>query len=341
MGTNEDRGAGPVALAGIRMDRPGVDRLAARGLISAAARDEALALIEPPRRWGLWAGRLIGAVGAALVLSGIVYFFAFNWNEIPPLAKLGAIAALIAAACLAVFPGFGQQGFEPAAAAAVTLVGVFLAVAGQIYQTGADAWTLFAAWAGLTLAFALLACSAATWAVWTAVAAVTVVTWWDQTQPADAALHIGRNLSLMALFGLALGAREALASRGFAWPAARWTRFYLALPALAAATQLAFVLIDKGGGFSPAEWTATALVVFTLAAMGALYRYVIPDVVLLSAVTLAGCAIADFALFRLLASGSGHAHLGTFFAMGLATLALFAAAVAWLRAVSRRMAARP
>ncbi|MDI4655222.1 DUF2157 domain-containing protein [Xanthobacter autotrophicus] len=341
MRTNEDRPAGPVALAGIRVDRPGVDRLAARGLICAAARDEALALMEPPRRWGLWAGRLMGTVGAALVLSGIVYFFAFNWNEIPPLAKLGAIAALIAAACLGVLvPGLERRAFEPAAAAAVMLVGVFLAVEGQIYQTGADAWTLFAAWAGLTLAFALLACSAATWAVWIAVAAVTVVTWWDQTQP-DAAFHTGSNLSLMALFAIALGAREALAARGFAWPAARWTRFYLALPALAAATQLAFFLIEEGGGFGPAEWGALALIALTLAAMGALYRYVIPDVVLLAAVTLAGCAIADFALFRLLANGNGRVHMGTFFAMGLATLALFAAAVAWLRAVSRRMEARP
>ncbi|WP_188079564.1 DUF2157 domain-containing protein [Xanthobacter oligotrophicus] len=338
---NEDRGAGPMALAGIRVDRHGVDRLAARGLISDAARDEALALIEPPRRWGLWAGRLIGTVGAALVLSGIVYFFAFNWNAIPPLAKLGAIAALIAASCLAVFPGFGRQAVEPAAAAAVTLVGVFLAVEGQIYQTGADAWTLFAAWAGLTLAWALLACSAATWAVWIAVAAVTIVTWWDQTQPADAAFHTGRNLSLMALFGIALGTREALAARGVVWPAARWTRFYLALPLLAAGTQLAFFLLEELRGFGPAEWTAMVLIALTLATMGAVFRYAIPDVVMLAAVTLAGCAIIDFALFRLLANGSRRADVGTYFLMGLATLALFAAAVGWLRAVSRRMEARP
>ncbi|MFG1290426.1 DUF2157 domain-containing protein [Xanthobacter versatilis] len=339
---SEERGAGPVALAGIRIDRHGVDRLAARGLISAAARDEALALIEPPRRWGLWAGRLIGTVGAALVLSGIVYFFAFNWNQIPPLAKLGGIAALIAAACLTVVVlGFERRTFEPAAAAAVTLVGVFLAVEGQIYQTGADAWTLFAAWAGLTLAWALLACSAATWAVWIAVGAVTIVTWWDQMQHADAAFHTGRSLSLMALFGIALGTREVLAARDLAWPAARWTRFYLALPLLAAGTQLAFFLLEELRGFGPAEWTAVALIALTLAAMGAVYRHVIPDVVMLAAVALASCAIIDFALFRLLANGSRRADVGTYFLMGVATLALFAVAIAWLRAVSRRMEARP
>ena len=54
----------------IRVDRRMIDRLSARGVISAAARDEALELIEPPRRWGLWAARLITVIGAALVLAG-------------------------------------------------------------------------------------------------------------------------------------------------------------------------------------------------------------------------------------------------------------------------------
>ncbi|MFS8038933.1 DUF2157 domain-containing protein [Xanthobacter sp. AM11] len=328
-------------LAAIRVDRYAVDRLASRGLITAEARDAALAVIEPPRRWGLWAGRLLGTAGAALVLSGIIYFFAFNWNRIPPLTRLGVIAALITAACLTVvILGFGRRASETAAAAAVTLVGVFLAVAGQIYQTGADAWTLFAAWAGLTLAWTLLAGSAATWAVWIAVAAVTIVTWWDQTQPADAAFHSGRNLSLMALFGLALFSREMLATRGLSWPAARWTRFFLGLPLLAATVQLALILLEAFGGFGAAEGVALAAILLCLVGLVFIYRRPIPDLAMLAAVALAICVIADFALFRLLAEGSKRADMGTYFLMGVATLALFAAAVAWLRATSRQLEMR-
>lgn len=328
--------------AAILVDRHAVDRLAARGLITAEARDAALALIEPPRRWGLWAGRLLGTVGAALVLSGIIYFFAFNWNRIPPLTRLGVIAAMIAAACLTVVVlGFGRRVSETAATAAVTLVGVFLAVAGQIYQTGADAWTLFAAWAGLTLAWALLAASAATWAVWIAVAAVAIITWWDQTQPADAAFHTGRNLSLMALFGIALIGRETLAARGISWPAARWTRFLLGLPLLAAAVQLAIILLEAFGGFGPWEGVALAIIPLCLAATAFVYRQWRPDLAMLAAVALAVCIIADFALFRLLANGGRRGDIGTYFLMGVATLALFAAAVAWLRATSRKLEARP
>ncbi|MFG1479790.1 DUF2157 domain-containing protein [Xanthobacter sp. V4C-4] len=328
------------ALAAIRVDRQTVDRLAARGVIGAAARDAALAMIEPPRRWGLWAGRLLGTAGVALVLSGIIYFFAFNWTRIPPFTRLGIVAAMIAAACLTVVvTGFGRRVSEMAAAAAVTLVGVFLAVMGQIYQTGADAWTLFAAWAGLTLAWALLAASAATWTVWIAVAALALVTGWDQTQPADAAFHAGRNLSLMVLFGGALLGREVLAARGAVWPAARWTRFVLGLPLLAAMVQLAIILLEAFGGFGPAEWAAAALIFLGLAAMGVVYRRLVPDLAMLAAVALAVCVIADFALFRLLAAGGRRADIGTYFLMGVATLVLFAAAVAWLRAASRRLEA--
>lgn len=333
---------GMEALSAIRVDRHAVDRLTARGLITAEARDAALALIEPPRRWGLWAGRLLGTTGAALVLCGIIYFFAFNWNRIPPFTRLGVVAAMIAAACLTVVVlGFGHRASATAATAAVTLVGVFLAVAGQIYQTGADAWTLFAAWASLTLAWTLLAGSAATWAVWITVAAVTIVTWWDQTQPADAAFHSGRNLSLMALFGIALLGRETLAARGISWPAARWTRFFLGLPLLAAAVQLAVILLEEFGGFGPAEGMAIAVIPLCLAAMAVVYRRPIPDLAMLAAVALAACIIADFALFRLLIDGSKRADIGTYFLMGVATLALFAAAVAWLRATSRKLEARP
>lgn len=331
------------ALSTLRVDRGVVDRLAARGLISAEARDHALALIEPPRRWGIWAGRLIATVGAALVLSGLIYFFAFNWNAIPPLVKLGAIAAMIAAACLAVVAlGFRHPASGPVATAAVALVGVFLAVQGQIYQTGADAWTLFAAWALLTLPWALIACSAAPWAVWTAVAALAIVTGWDQILPADAAFHTGRNLSLMALFALLLAVREALTALGYSWPSPRWTRALLAVPLIAAAAQLAFILLEAYGGFGAPELSAIALVPLTLAVLWCVYRYLLPDVAMLSAVALAGCAIADFALFRVLSGGSRRGiDLSTYFLMGLFTLALFAVAVAWLRSVSRALEARP
>ncbi|NLH80016.1 MAG: DUF2157 domain-containing protein [Phyllobacteriaceae bacterium] len=326
------------ALAGIRLDRRAVDRLAARGVVDAAAWARAVAAIEPPRRWGVWAGRLLTTTGTALVLAGVVWFFASNWNRMPPFAKLGAIAAMIAAACLVVvLVGFGRWISQAAGSAAIVLVGVFLAVEGQIHQTGADAWMLFAAWAVLTLPWALLLRSAAAWTIWLAVADLAVLGWFDQTMPADVAFHARRTLILLLLHGGFLVAREVAVARGVDWPSARWTRFVLALPMLAALAQTGLMLLDRPHDFGPAEWTAMAAIPLIFAALFAVYCRRIPDVALLAAVTMVACGLADFTLFRLMTGGANDADLGVFFLMGLATLGLFALAVAWLRRVARDM----
>lgn len=330
---------GRPALREIRMDRRGVDRLAAQGLISAAARDFALEAIEPPRRWGLWASRLVTVVGASLMLSGIVYFFAFNWNQIPPMAKLGAIAALIAGAVLTVvIVGFGRLTSDVAGSAAVLLVGVFLAVDGQIHQTGADAWQLFAGWAGLTFVLALLGGSAATWTVWLAVADLAVITWWQQTQPRGD--RAGLYLAVMALDAAFLVARESLVAAGHDWPAARWTRVVLAVPILTAATFATFWLIDfKARDLDALDWATVAAVPLVLAGFFVVYRRRLPDLAVLSATAITACVIVDVVLYRLLAGRGSQADFGLFLLMGLVTLAIFAGAVAWLRGVARSMEA--
>lgn len=335
---NEDVIEARTALAGIRLDRAAVERLAARGVVGSAAVDRALAAIEPPRRWGVWVSRLMTTVGTALALAGVVWFFAFNWNDIPPAVKLGAIAVLIAASVAVVlFDDFGPRLSPPAGAAAIVLVGVFLAVDGQIHQTGADVWTLFAAWAGLTVVWAILSKSAAAWAIWIAVADFALVGWWTQTQPGDAIFDSGRNLSIVLLHVAFLAARETMAARGVDWPAARWTRHFAGLPILIALTLSALTLLDRPRGFGPAEWMATGLIPLLLGGGLLVYRRIVPDVAMLAAVTIAVTAIADFALFRLLIGGRDRADLGVYFIMGLVTLGLFAGAVARLRAVSRDM----
>jgi uncharacterized membrane protein len=321
----------------IRVDRRILDRLAARGLISTAARDHGLGLIEPPRRWGVWMARLLTVLGASLVLAGIVYFFAFNWNHIPPMVKLGAIAAMIAAAvATVVVVGFGRMVSDVAVSAAVVLVGVFLAVEGQIHQTGADAWQLFAGWAAATLAWVLLANSAAAWAIWIAVANIAARLWWDQVRPFDDTHHAGLYLILIGLDGGLLMVREVLAGRGVVWPAARWTRFVLVLPLIGAATTAALVLLDRPRDYTAVTWALAATAAAVFATLFVVYRRARPDVAVLSATTIAAAVVLDFMIFQIL-TGNGRADLGIFLLMGLTTLAIFAGAVAWLRGVARRM----
>lgn len=91
-------------------------------------------------------------LGLALTLSGVVCFFVWNWDALPGLAKLAIVQAGIVGCCvvacqkkIATLPG------KAAITGAAVLVGVFLAVFGQVYQTGADAYQLFVGWALLIL----------------------------------------------------------------------------------------------------------------------------------------------------------------------------------------------
>lgn len=323
----------------IVVDRRLLDRLAGLGLISAAARDAGLELIEPPRRWGLWASRLMTVLGAAMVLAGIVWFFAFNWNAIPPLAKLAGIAVLLAAAVAVVLiGGFDRLSADVAGTASVLLVGVFMAVDGQIHQTGADAWQLFAGWAVLTLGWALTLRSAAAWALWIAVANVALVTWWDEARP-DGTRASALHLAVILLDGALLALREVLVARGHRWPAARWTRFYLALPILVAIVMAMLELIGARHDYDLFDRTTVVVAPATLVAFLVVYRRRLPDLAVLSATAIAACCVVDTALFHLLTAGRHNDDIGTFFLLGLATLGLFAGAVAWLRGVARTLEA--
>ena len=55
-----------------------------------------------------WLDRLLLGLGAALVLAGVVFFFAFNWGRITPFEKFGLIEAGIAACALGAF--FREMG---------------------------------------------------------------------------------------------------------------------------------------------------------------------------------------------------------------------------------------
>jgi len=94
--------------------------------------------------------------GIAFTLVGIIFFFAFNWNELHKFVKLGMIEALLIASVSLVL--FNKRMDEKIKnfilAGASVLVGVLFAVYGQIYQTGANAYDFFLGW---TLSIALWA----------------------------------------------------------------------------------------------------------------------------------------------------------------------------------------
>lgn len=158
-------------------------RLARDGHLSAHQLDRALARLRAARgeTWHAFADKVVLAVAVALVVAGAVFFFAANWEGMSRLARVGlALLAHVVAAAAAVGLGTERTAGRAAGAAAALLIGPVLLVYGQTYQTGADAWQLFAGWAALALPFALLVRGTALWMVVLVLARAGALLWVNQ-----------------------------------------------------------------------------------------------------------------------------------------------------------------
>jgi uncharacterized membrane protein len=122
---------------------------------------------------GIYAGRwqwigflnlLLPGLGVSLMLSGVIFFFAYNWAAMHKFVKLGIVEAGIAA-CIVVtlLPRAPELIKNIALAAASVLVGALFAVFGQIYQTGADAYDFFWGWTMFVALWVLVSGFAPLW----------------------------------------------------------------------------------------------------------------------------------------------------------------------------------
>lgn len=147
----------------------------------------AVAPLVPARdEWLSGADRVLAVAGVILLAAGLIFFFAWNWDALHRFAKLGIAIAALAACAGAAFAAtpFGTA-WRAALLAACLATGALLALIGQTYQSGADIWELFVAWAALMTPFALLARSSASWLLWLVVANAGLLrylseSWWSR-----------------------------------------------------------------------------------------------------------------------------------------------------------------
>lgn len=112
--------------------------------------------------------RWVLSLSITFFLSGLIFFFAWNWDEMGKWEKFGSIGIGILLMSLGslLTRAKHQLMSDLFAVAASVLVGVFLAVFGQIYQTGADAWNLFFGWALLILPWVMVSRFQSQWLIW-------------------------------------------------------------------------------------------------------------------------------------------------------------------------------
>lgn len=114
------------------------------------------ALHADKKQWNQFLSIFLLAVGVGFTVAGIVFFFAYNWDELPKFAKLGMVEVLlVVSVLLATFTRWSKLVKQILLTGATFLIGTLFAVFGQIYQTGADAYDLFLGWTLFTILWAI------------------------------------------------------------------------------------------------------------------------------------------------------------------------------------------
>ena len=86
-------------------------------------------------------------LGVGFTVSGVIFFFAYNWADLNKFAKIGLTELLIVATTSVVlFAKTSKTTRNIILTGSSVLVGALFAVYGQIYQTGANAYDFFLGW---------------------------------------------------------------------------------------------------------------------------------------------------------------------------------------------------
>lgn len=308
-------------------------RWAEHGHLSEAQLQQAeqLAPLKPDRHaWFDMGERFCAYAGALLLAASVIFFFAYNWAELHRFAKIGtALGALASCVVVALFCRPYDTAWRAALFCAAACTGALLALIGQIYQTGADVWALFAAWAALMLPFAALSRSSATWLLWQAVANAAVIRALSQHVWFSVFGVLSTAGGMLAVAGLNLACLIVLE---------RYATALLARPnrhphRAAALLAVAALAIGACLGWWESSFAILVPVFAAVAtAMAMYYRYRRLDTAMLAIVGTATIAVSSAALMRLLSDGDNFLILNL---LALFIILSSGGLAVWLRRLHR------
>jgi uncharacterized membrane protein len=288
----------------------------------------AAGMVPTGREWRAFLGQLALWLGTLALAASVIFFFAFNWDDLGRFAKLGLVEGAIVTALLV----FWRADLDGTAGKALLLllsllVGALLALTGQIYQTGADTFELFAYWALLILPWVLVGRFSPLWLLWLALLNLAAFFYWRIWLSGEALIW-----TMFGLNTLALVVWEAAHRAGLSWLRDSWPP---RLTALASGTMATILIIsaiidpDADGPLAAAAYLAW------LAALYYWYRSVRPDLFMLAGGVLSAIvAVATFLSWQILDSGSGGLLL-----IGLVVIGMSGGGALWLQRIAREQPA--
>lgn len=290
-------------------------------------------IVPQPSDWRRFLDRLLLGLGVLSLTSGVIFFFAYNWHALGRLAKFALVDIAIVIALGFVWRlGLNGAGGKASLLGAAILVGALFALIGQTYQTGADTFELFVAWALAILPWAIVSRFAALWLLWLLWLVLvnlgiffyfSTMNWffWFAFSPIRLAWV------LFAFNAVALLVWEGAARGGVVWLRARWAPRLLLGVTASLVTVLAIhaILGDSDNGWGMGAW------VVWLAAVYAIYRRTAKDLFALTAGVLSVVVVTAAFLGKHVLSSSSA---GSFLFIGVVVIALSAVGGLWLKNIA-------
>ncbi len=312
------------------------------GLLSERAFAAASSMLSPPSAWFTWARRNLLFFGSALVLAGVIFFFAYNWVEMGRFLKFVLIEAGILACIIAAFlRGLFRLSGKVLLLSASVLVGVFLAVYGQTYQTGADAFELFIGWAVLIIGWVLISEFATLWMVWLILLNTGAILSWKQVGHPNHYISYGIFcLAIAVLNGIALAVYEVGVDHGLQWLKGRWVRSILLAGILVVLSIPTVRMIWNPEGIERANVLATCAWGVAAVCGYTCYRLMLHDMIPIAIVVSNICVIFLTLIGKILFHdiGARGGAPGLFLLFSLVILAVVSGAVFLLRGTAAKMA---
>jgi len=324
------------------LNRGDIERLHREGVLGDDPYRTALSIWDQSRNWRAFAVRWLSVLGGVFLLVGVLFFFAYNWKELHRLTRFailqgGVLFTAIGAAWLMRPHTAGSTSVnarrlpgEILLVSAAVLTGILIAVYGQAYQTGADAFQNFIGWAALILPWVLVGRSAALWVLWLAILETGIIFFWTQVLGATGAAGFGLLFLVLGLVSLVAAlSREALARRpAFAWLDHRAIRHLLFTAALTwfSFSAVRFIFNDDFRGQAAADAIGSFLFVGTAALAFWWFRLRDYDLGALLVTMLFSATLAVIGLGRLLFEVSGSNDSVVWFVMAACTLGIYGAA---------------
>jgi len=227
--------------------------------------------------------RALLVLGASHFLAGIVFFFAYNWDDLSPFTKFGLLqAGLVISVFAAVRLKIASPAGQALLISASIFTGVLFAVIGQVYQTGADAYELFTAWSVLILPWVIASRSSAHWFLWIIICLTALSLYGGQVLvPLGALTRDQLGIVVGAAAIVSMGAFELAVLAGLKWLGDRWLRISLALIGVGILFVPAMMFVFDWQGISQ----GIAAFVIVTAALGLVYSRLIPEFAIVAITT--------------------------------------------------------